>query len=37
MNSQTSTRRRSMTFTWLDMVHAVIFGGFLLLAHFSLA
>ena len=30
MNSS-STRRRSVTFTWLDMVHAGIFGVFLLL------
>ena len=38
MNSGTTTRRRrSVTFSWLDMVHAGIFGVFLLLAHFSLS
>jgi len=37
MDTQTTTRRRrSVTFTWLDTVHAGIFGVFLLLAHFSL-
>ncbi len=36
MNYSTSRRRRSVVFSWLDMVHAGIFGLFLLLAHFSL-
>lgn len=37
MDTQTTTRRRrSVTFTWLDAVHACIFGVFLVLAHFSL-
>lgn len=37
MESSTTRRRRSVTLTWLDLVHAGIFGMFLLLAHFSLA
>jgi len=36
MNTSTTRRRRSDTLTWLDLVHAGIFGMFLLLAHFSL-
>ena len=36
MNPSTPRRRRSVTLTWLDLVHAGIFGMFLILAHFSL-
>ena len=36
MNSPTTRRRRNVILTWLDLVHAGIFGMFLVLAHFSL-